>query len=294
LFDRRASRHGPQPRTWVAAPGRWATSPPESGRGQAPGTTTYEGRLAALLEGIARGDVSVEGGIDALRNLPFVDLGFARPDHHRWLRQRQLEFVYGPGKTPGQLRAIVENLLDDGEVSIVVTRLTPARALPLRRLLERRGLDVEWRPASGVLAVPRSVPAPRGDLLVLAAGTADLPVAREVELVGRLLGARTTLRVDVGVAGLHRLAAELPALAEADAIVVVAGMEGALASVVGGLAAVPVIACPTSVGYGANLGGLTALLAMLSSCAPGVAVVNVDDGIGAGTIGALIARGRER
>ena len=127
-----------------------------------------------------------------------------------------------------------------------------------------------------------------------AAGTADLPVAEEVELVARLLGARTQLIVDVGVAGLHRLLAELPALATADAIVVVAGMEGALASVVGGLAAVPVIACPTSVGYGANLGGLTALLAMISSCAPGVAVVNVDDGVGAATIGALIARGRER
>jgi NCAIR mutase (PurE)-related protein len=137
------------------------------------------------------------------------------------------------------------------------------------------------------------VPATRGDLLVLAAGTADLPVADEAELVARLLGVRTKLVADVGVAGLHRLLAELPALAEADAIVVVAGMEGALASVVGGLAAVPVIACPTSVGYGASLGGLTALLAMISSCAPGVAVVNVDDGIGAGTVGALIARGRD-
>jgi NCAIR mutase (PurE)-related protein len=130
--------------------------------------------------------------------------------------------------------------------------------------------------------------------VVLAAGTADLPVAEEVELVARLLGARTKLIVDIGVAGLHRLLAELPALATADAIVVVAGMEGTLASVVGGLAAVPVLACPTSVGYGASLGGLTALLAMISSCAPGVAVVNVDDGVGAGTIGALIARGRER
>lgn len=140
--------------------------------------------------------------------------------------------------------------------------------------------------------VTRLTPAPRGDLLVLAAGTADLPVAQEVELVGCLLGARTRLLADVGVAGLHRLLAEFPALTEADAIVV-AGMEGALASVVGGLVAVPVIACPTSVGYGSDLGGLTALLAMMSSCAPGVAMVNVDDGIGAGTVGALIARGNE-
>jgi hypothetical protein len=257
------------------------------------GTTTYDGRLATLLEGVASGEVSVGEGIDALRRLPFVDLGFARVDHHRWLRQRQLEFVYGPGKTPKQLRVIVESLLADGEASIVVTRLTPSRAAPLRALIDGRGLDAEWRPATGLLAVPRSVPAARGELLVLAAGTSDLPVAGEAELVARLLGARTKLVADVGVAGLHRLLAELPALAEADAIVVVAGMEGALASVVGGLASVPVIACPTSVGYGANLGGLTALLAMISSCAPGVAVVNVDDGIGAGTIGALIARGRD-
>jgi NCAIR mutase (PurE)-related protein len=277
----------------VAAPGRLATSPAERRRGRSTATTTYEGRFAALLQDVASGEVSVGEGIETLRRLPFVDLGFARLDHHRWLRQRQLEFIYGPGKTPRQLRAIVESLLDDGEASIVVTRLTPARAAPLRALIEGRGLGTEWRPASGLLAVPRSVPEPRGDLLILAAGTADLPVAQEVELVARLLGARTKLVADVGVAGLHRLLVELPALSEADAIVVVAGMEGALASVVGGLAAVPVIACPTSVGYGANLGGLTALLAMLSSCAPGVAVVNIDDGIGAGTVGALIARGRE-
>lgn len=277
----------------VAVPGTSATSPTEGRRGRPPGTTTYDGRLAALLQGVASGGVSIGDGIDALRRLPFVDLDFARVDHHRWLRQRQFEFVYGPGKTLRQLRVIVESLLEDGEASIVVTRLTPARAAPLRTLIAGRGLEVEWRPSTGLLAVPRSVPAPRGDLLILAAGTADLPVAEEVELVARLLGVRTKLVADVGVAGLHRLLAELPALAEADAIVVVAGMEGALASVVGGLAAVPVIACPTSVGYGASLGGLTALLAMISSCAPGVAVVNVDDGIGAGTVGALIARGRE-
>jgi NCAIR mutase (PurE)-related protein len=277
----------------VAVLGRLAMAPPEGPPGRSTGTTAYDVRFAALLQGVASGDVSVGEGIDALRRLPFVDLQFARVDHHRWLRQRQIEFVYGPGKTPRQLRAIVESLLDDGEASIVVTRLTPARAAPLRMLIERRRLGVEWRPSTGLLAVSRAVPEPRGDLLILAAGTADLPVAEEVELVARLLGARTQLLVDVGVAGLHRLLAELPALAEADAIVVVAGMEGALASVVGGLAAVPVIACPTSVGYGASLGGLTTLLAMMSSCAPGVAVVNVDDGIGAGTIGALIARGRE-
>ena len=253
----------------------------------------YEGRLSLLLAGIARGDVSVEEGLDSLKRLPFADLGFARVDHHRWLRQRQLEYVYAPGKTDAQVEAIVRNLLDEGEASVVVTRLTGDCAAPLLRLAEDRGIPVEWRPGPGLLAFPRSVPAARGELLILAAGTADLPVAEEAELVAQLLGARTRLVVDVGVAGLHRLLAELPALGEVDAVVVVAGMEGALASVVGGLAPVPVIACPTSIGYGANLGGLTALLGMLSSCAPGVAAVNVDDGVGAGTIGALIARGRE-
>lgn len=255
---------------------------------------SHDGRLARLLEGVAGGDVSVDEGLEALRRLPFADLGFARVDHHRWLRQGQLEFVYGPGKTAAQLEAIVASLLDEGEASVVVTRLGEDEAAPLLALAATRALPADWRPATGLLALRRFVPVARGDLLVLTAGTADLPVAEEAELIGRLLGARTRLIADVGVAGLHRLVAELPALGEADAVIVVAGMEGALASVVGGLAAVPVIACPTSVGYGANLGGLTALLAMISSCAPGVAVVNVDDGVGAGTIGALIARGRDR
>ena len=128
----------------------------------------------------------------------------------------------------------------------------------------------------------------------MTAGTSDLPVAEEAELVAAVLGAEVGILADVGVAGLHRLLAELPELEAADAVVVVAGMDAALASVIGGIVSVPVIACPTSVGYGASLGGLTALLAMISSCAPGVAVVNVDDGVGAGTIGALIARGRDR
>lgn len=251
-----------------------------------------EGRLAALLGGIAAGTVSIDDGLATLRHLPFTDLGFARVDHHRWLRQRQLEFVYAPGKTARQLAAIVDSMLDDGETSVVVTRLTAVRATPLRALAERRGLVVEWRAGPGLLAIPRAVPALRGELLILTAGTADLPVAEEAEVVARLLGARTRLVADVGVAGLHRLLAELPAIETADAVVVVAGMEGALASVVGGLSGVPVIACPTSVGYGANFEGITALLAMLSSCAPGVAVVNIDDGVGAGTVGALIARGR--
>jgi len=267
--------------------------PARQGDAQPAIPVSYEQRLVRLLEGVARGEVSVGDGLESLRRLPFEDLGFARVDHHRWLRQRQLEFVYGPGKTDDQLAAIVRSLLAEGEASVVLTRLREDQASPLGALARGQGLPVEWRPATGLLALPRFVPPARGDVLVLTAGTADLPVAEEAEVVARLLGTRTRVIADVGVAGLHRLLAEVPALDTADAVIVVAGMEGALASVVGGLTAVPVIACPTSVGYGANLGGITALLSMMASCAPGVAVVNVDDGIGAGTIAALIARGRE-
>ncbi|HUQ77634.1 MAG TPA: nickel pincer cofactor biosynthesis protein LarB [Patescibacteria group bacterium] len=229
---------------------------------------------------------------------PVTDLGFARVDHHRVVRQGQMELVYAPGKTTNQILSIVQSMLDDGEGSVVVTRLagrTVRRVLAgVRSAAQDRGLAVEWRERPGILAIPRGVPDVRGAVLILTAGTADEPVAEEIELIARLLGTTTRVIRDVGVAGLHRLLVELPALEDADAIVVVAGMEGALASVVGGLAQVPVIACPTSVGYGANFGGLTALLSMMVSCAPGVAVVNVDDGVGAGTIAALIARGRDR
>jgi NCAIR mutase (PurE)-related protein len=214
-------------------------------------------------------------------------------DHHRGLRQGMIEFVYAPGKTREQLLAIVTAQLDHDEMSVVVTRVGPEDAAAVAALAEARGLAVVRREGAGLLAIPRAIPASRGRLLILTAGTSDLPVAEEAELVATLLGTTVKLVADVGVAGLHRLLAELPEIEEADAMVVVAGMDGALASVVGGLARVPVIACPTSVGYGATFGGLSALLAMLSSCAPGVAVVNVDDGVGAGTIGALIARGRE-
>lgn len=254
--------------------------------------TDYAAGVEALLQGVASGAVDVSEAVESLRRLPFSDLGFARVDHHRSLRQGLVEFVYAPGKTREQLLAIVEAQLRHDETSVVVTRVGPEDAGAIRARAEGRGLEVVWRERARLLAIPRAVPAPRGRLLVLTAGTSDLPVAEETELVATLLGAGVQLIADVGVAGLHRLLAELPALEQADAIVVIAGMDAALASVVGGLARVPVIACPTSVGYGATFGGLSALLAMLASCAPGVAVVNVDDGVGAGTVGALIARGR--
>jgi NCAIR mutase (PurE)-related protein len=254
---------------------------------------TYTAALEELLRGVAEGSVPVAAALESLRRLPFSDLGFARVDHHRSLRQGVVEFVYAPGKTRGQMLAIVEAQLEDDESSVVVTRVTAEDAAAIRTLAESRGLEVVLRESAGLLAIPRAVPEARGRLLILTAGTSDLPVAEEAETVASLLGAGVRVIADVGVAGLHRLLAELPEIERADAIVVVAGMDGALASVVGGLARAPVIACPTSVGYGASFGGLSALLAMLSSCAPGVAVVGVDDGVGAGTVGALIARGRD-
>lgn len=252
----------------------------------------YVAGLEGLLQGVASGAIEVSEAVETLRRLPFTDLGFARVDHHRSVRQGLLEFVYAPGKTREQLIAIVAAQLQHDETSVVVTRVGADNATAVRALAEDRGLEVIWRERARLLAIPRAVPAPRGRLLVLTAGTSDLPVAEEAETVATLLGADVHLIADVGVAGLHRLLAELPELEQADAIIVAAGMDGALASVVGGLARAPVIACPTSVGYGATFGGLSALLAMLSSCAPGIAVVNVDDGVGAGTVGALIARGR--
>jgi hypothetical protein len=263
------------------------SAPAESALGDA-----YAAGVEELLKGVAEGSVPVATALESLRRLPFSDLGFARVDHHRGLRQGVVEFVYGPGKTRAQLLAIVEAQLDHDESSVVVTRVVADDAAAIRALAETRGLETIWRERPGLLAISRAVPEARGRLLVLTAGTSDLPVAQEAETVAMLLGAGVRMIADVGVAGLHRLLGELPEIEQADAIVVVAGMDAALASVVGGLARVPVIACPTSVGYGASFGGLSALLAMLSSCAPGVAVVGIDDGVGAGVVGALIARGR--
>ena len=265
-----------------------------TGRTRMSERTPFEARLLNLLADVQSGRRSTTDALEELRDLPFRDLGFARPDHHRELRQGVVEFVYAPGKTPVQLEEVVRRLLAGNAGSVLVTRCDGEAIRAVASLAREAGLEPEVVEEAGLVAIPREVPEPRGRLLILTAGTADLPVAREAELVARLLGAGTQLIADVGVAGIHRLMAELPAIREADAIVAVAGMEGALASVVGGLASVPVIACPTSVGYGASFGGLAALLAMISSCVPGSAVVNIDDGVGAGTIGALIVRGPRR
>jgi NCAIR mutase (PurE)-related protein len=234
-----------------------------------------EHSLRGLLDDVRSGAVSADDAVARLRRLPFADLGFARVDHHRALRQRLVEAVYAPGKTAQQCAAIVDELLSEpGSGPVLLTRADDeqaAAALALHPDGVRTGTIVAWRAA----------PERPGRVLVLTAGTADLPVATECVATLEALGFRPTLLADCGVAGVHRLLASADELAEADVIVVVAGMEGALASLVGGITPAPVIAVPTSVGYGAALEGVTALLAMLASCASGLTVVGIDNGYGA-------------
>jgi NCAIR mutase (PurE)-related protein len=247
-------------------------------------------RLVALLNGVAAHRLSVEAAAAWVRELPLADLGFARVDHHRELRQGACEVVYGQGKSGSQVVAIVRRLLAHNSGSVIVTRAEPDHLAACHALAQELGLPVTEAPRSRALAFVRNATPSRGKVVILTAGTADLPVADEARLAAAALGTEVELHADVGVAGLHRLAAIQDQLRQADVLVVVAGMEGALASVVGGLVACPVIACPTSVGYGASFGGLAALLSMLSSCVPGVVSVNIDDGLGAGYTAALIAR----
>jgi len=241
--------------------------------------------LEALLAGVAAGRVEPGDAAARLARLPYAELGMARIDHHRALRQGMPEAVYGPGKTPAQCLAIVAELLDHPGGPVVLTRTDEAQRAAV---LEAHagalvtGHTLVWRPAA-----PRDVA-----VLVVTAGTADGPVAEECVAVLSAFGIGAKLLADCGVAGIHRLLDEVDALAAADAVVVVAGMEGALPSVVAGLVAAPVVAVPTSVGYGSSLNGITALLAMTSSCAPGVTVVGIDNGYGAACATARALNGR--
>ncbi|HET9692710.1 MAG TPA: nickel pincer cofactor biosynthesis protein LarB [Acidimicrobiales bacterium] len=231
--------------------------------------------LRALVDGVRTGAVHPDDAVRRLARLPFADLGYAKVDHHRSLRQGRPEAVYAPGKTPEQCAGIVAELLGEPDGGpVILSRVDDAQAAAALAGApggRRSGHTIVWRPAK-----------PRAEHVVVAtAGTADLPVAEEAAAVLAALGFTPRLVADVGVAGLHRLLGALDELEAADAVVVVAGMEGALASVVGGLTRVPVVAVPTSVGYGAALEGVTALLAMLSSCASGITVVGIDNGFGA-------------
>jgi NCAIR mutase (PurE)-related protein len=258
--------------------------------GKAENRSPFEDRLRDLLARVAAGELAPAEATEQLRHLPFTDLGFAKVDHHRELRQGACEIVYASGKTVEQIEGIVGQLLEGNAGPILVTRADEDQLQAVLALAEHAGHLVDSKPRSRAIAILRNVPPPVGRVLVVTAGTSDLPVAEEAALTASVLGAGVELIGDVGVAGLHRIAAIRDELEAADVVVVVAGMEGALASVVGGLASCPVIACPTSVGYGASFGGLAALLAMLSSCTPGVVCVDIDDGVGAGYTAALIAR----
>jgi hypothetical protein len=237
-------------------------------------------QLGTILADVAAGRLAPDAALDRLRRLPFEDLTFARIDHHRALRQGQPEVVFCEGKTPEQVVAICERLaaMSGGFLG---TRCGEAHAAAVRRAFP----DAVWSPvARTVHRLPEDrgeVPSNAGTILVVSAGTSDLPVAEEAAVVAEVFGHRVERLTDVGVAGIHRLFASSDRLHQAAVIIVVAGMEGALPSVVGGLVGVPVIAVPTSVGYGASFGGLAALLGMLNSCAAGVTVVNIDNGFGA-------------
>jgi len=239
-----------------------------------------ESALRRLLDDVATGQVRADDAVATLRRLPFTDVGFAKVDHHRTIRQGMAEAVYGPGKTVEQCVAIVGELLVDdhspapGSTPVLLTRGSPEQIAAVTTAhpgADVTGTTVVWRPA----------PRRPEQVMLVSAGTADLPVALECEAVLAAHGIHPRRIADVGVAGLHRLLVSTGELQAADAVVVVAGMEGALASVVGGLTGAPVVAVPTSVGYGTAFEGITALLAMLASCASGVTVVGIDNGFGA-------------
>jgi NCAIR mutase (PurE)-related protein len=240
--------------------------------------------LAEVRSGALPLEVAQDRLLQFLRQAPFEDLGFARVDHHRALRQGCPEVIFGPGKTPDQIAAIAERIVAAGH-SLLVTRTDRASF----DAVSRRVPKAEFHELARTITLAYGeLPHGRGTIVVAAAGTADLPVAEEAAVSAELMGNVVDRLYDVGVAGLHRLLAEHARLMAARVIIVVAGMEGALPSVIGGLVSVPVVAVPTSVGYGASFGGLTALMAMLNSCASGVSVVNIDNGFGAAAVASAI------
>ena len=242
--------------------------------------------LKKLLKEVKTGKLSIEQAVEKLRHLPFEDLGFARVDHHRQLRSGFAEVIYCPGKTNEQIIAIFESLASKGN-NVLATRADEAVFDALVKTKKFPKVRYE-KLARAIILEQKKLKPSKTILPILTAGTADLPVATEAKVTAEIMGQRTELICDVGVAGLHRLIGHLPKLQHANVIIVVAGMEGALASVVGGLVSCPVIAVPTSVGYGASFEGLAALLTMLNSCASGVTVVNIDNGFSAGVTATLI------
>ena len=240
--------------------------------------------LRQLLEGVKSGEVSIEDAVLKIKRQPFDDLGFAKVDLHRKMRQGAAEVIYGSGKTPEQILAIADSMLKNGQETILITRLAAEKAAELDGKLPMTYHETARIGVVGNMPSPNGI----GTIVVATGGTSDIPVAEEAALTAEVLGNRVTRLYDVGVAGLHRLLAHLDDIMGASVIVAIAGMEGALASVIGGMADCPVIAVPTSVGYGASFHGVSALLSMLNSCASGVAVVNIDNGFGAGYMASMI------
>lgn len=238
-----------------------------------------------LLEQVANGELTVGAARKLLENLPYEDIGFAKLDHHRGLRRGFDEVIFGPGKTDTQLVETFRRLVATGG-NVLATRITEAQATAVRQVFD----DAEYCLTGRTLALIARQIEPIGKVAVCSGGTGDIPVAEEVAKVAEFFGARVARHYDVGVAGIHRLFAQLDDIKTANAIAAVAGMEGALGGVIAGLVDVPVIAVPTSVGYGAAFGGVSALLTMLNSCAEGLAVVNIDNGFGAGYLLAQINR----
>ncbi len=263
--------------------------------------------IKEVLEQVSAGQMSTDAAFDALKDLPYKDMGFANIDHHRTIRTGFPEVIFGQGKTPDQIRDIFLELIGRGG-NIIATRAS-AKAF---QVVKEAVPDAEYYEMARIIAVradetgdgsvsyagdnsePGRAGKALGTVCVLSAGTADMPVAEEAAVTADLLGNEVSRVYDVGVAGIHRLFDKLDIIRKADVVITVAGMEGALASVIGGLVEVPVIAVPTSVGYGANLGGLSALLSMLNSCANGVSVVNIDNGFGAAYMASVINKGRHR
>lgn len=237
-----------------------------------------------LLQQVRDGKISVEDAVLQLRITPFEDLGFAKVDHHRALRQGAAEVIYGSGKTAEQIVKIAESLLSQGAEAVLVTRIAAEVSQEINQQIAMRYFDVARIGIIGKMPAPNGA----GQIVVATGGTSDMPVAEEAAVSAEALGNRVVRLYDVGVAGLHRLLSNLEPLMSARVVIAIAGMEGALASVIGGLVDCPVVAVPTSVGYGASFGGVTALLSMLNSCASGVSVVNIDNGFGAGYLASMI------
>ncbi len=243
-------------------------------------------QLRELLESVRRGSMDVDSALERMRHLPFEDLGFAKLDHHRSLRHGLTEVIFGQGKTAEQVSAIARRLLEKSQ-NLLITRTDRATADALKNDFP----EIEYFELSGAARVWRDrTIRGKGKLAVVCAGTSDIPVAEEAQVTAEIMGNEVETVHDIGVAGIHRLIAHSERLMTARVVIVAAGMEGALPSAVGGMVSVPVIAVPTSVGYGASFHGVAALLGMLNSCASNVAVVNIDNGFGAGYVASLINR----